>query len=252
MARVKNEYKKIYPINLLTEMLGEGNELINEINTSEDKRNGLEYSISLLTDRHRTVLNMFYRENVSATSIGEKFGITKSRVYDIRNEALRKIRRSDNYKYAIYGLEGAKLLERKRAKEQEAKFEKEKANFPNLSFEYLQPFLTPRSWNCLWRHSAIKKIDFTIGDLERMSDDELKTFRNLGETSLFDIRMGIEKAKAKYGIKNAVTAVTYSDQFNSIDDIINACIERIDVITQDDRNFVAAVKQKYKELKEQE
>mgnify|MGYP003291930638 CR=1 FL=1 len=243
--------KKAFPINLLAAMLGEDSELIDEIISNDDKLNGLEYCISLLADKHRAIVNMFYREGVRAEEIGERFDITKSRVYDIRNDAIRQIHRSENFKYILYGVQGAKLVELKRQKEEEMKFERRKADFPNISFEYLQEYISTRSWNCLWRHSVISRKDFTIGDLERMSDKELGEIRNLGDKCVEDIRYGIEKIKADYGFKSTISETTYSEQFNTVDDIVNALLARIKPVTQDDRNFINAVEQKYKELKGQ-
>lgn len=249
MGRIKVA-KKTFPINLLTAMLGEGSELIDEIISNDDKLNGLEYCISLLADRHRAIVNMFYREGVRAEEIGEQLAITKSRVYEIRNDAIRQIHRSDNFKYILYGVQGAELVELKRQKEEKMKFERRKADFPNIPFEYLQEYISTRSWNCLWRHSVINRKNFTIGDLERMSDKELGEIRNLGDKCVEDIRNGIEKIKADYGF-STISETTYSNQFDTVDDIVNALLARIKPTTQDDRNFINAVEQKYEELKRQ-
>lgn len=108
--------KKNYPANLLTvlhlnELLGTD---IDYEKLTEDQMKGVEYMLSALTERERTVLHCRYRDGMTGKEITARYHLTEKRVRSIIEEAFKKIRVEAWLFYAANGYEA----NRKRMKEQ--------------------------------------------------------------------------------------------------------------------------------------
>jgi RNA polymerase primary sigma factor len=99
----------IYPktISLNTPILEDGTELIEVLQYEEDDKElfgipekikkELEKSLSVLTDRERTIIESYFGmndscEGMTLEEIGDIYGLTKERVRQLKNRAVRKLR----------------------------------------------------------------------------------------------------------------------------------------------------------------
>lgn len=193
---------KIYPHNLLEAILFE--EDVSRYADNPDCVAGLEYALTTLDDRLCQILECRYEKNMTFASIGEIFGISRSRADQLHDKAIRRLHHPTRYKYIAYGLEGARRADEADEKEKRQKFEEDRANFANLSYTILEERLDARSYNrlCYYHYTECyrKGIELTIGMIDAMSDEKLRSIRNLGQISSKKIRKAIEDLKAYYGL----------------------------------------------------
>ncbi len=161
-----------YPLNLLRDIP------VGQI-LSDDQVKGLEYVLGQLTEREQMVLEYRYVKGMSYSKIGGAFGLTGSRIQQIVNRALRKLRHSARSVYIREGFAAheASILEHVRMA-----MEKKEGRLPvagdkilDQDIEILQ--LSIRPYNCLKRHGI-----GTLHELLRMmlKEDWYKECRNLG------------------------------------------------------------------------
>ena len=65
----------------------------------------LEKMISFLSEREQAIIRYRYVDQLTMREISEKFGITISRVNQIRIKAMRKLRHPKKSNYIIFGIE---------------------------------------------------------------------------------------------------------------------------------------------------
>lgn len=161
-----------YPLNLLRDIP------VGEI-LSDDQMKGLEYVLGKLTEREQMVLEYRYVKGMSYSKIGGAFGLTGSRIQQIVNRALRKLRQPARMAYIREGFAAheASILEHVRMA-----MEKKEGRLPvagdqilDQDIEILQ--LSIRPYNCLKRRGI-----GTLYELLRMmlKEDWYKECRNLG------------------------------------------------------------------------
>lgn len=193
---------KTYPHNLLEAITYE--EDVSRWADNPDCVAGLEYALTTLDDRLCQILKCRYEKNMTFASIGEAFGISRSRADQLHDKAIRRLKHPTRYKYITYGLEGARKEDEADEKEKRQKFEEDRANFANLPYTVLEERLDRRSYNRLCYHQYTecrhKGVTLTIGMLDTMSDEELRKIRHLGQISLKRIRKAIEDLKEYYGL----------------------------------------------------
>lgn len=74
------------------ELLGNGGELIDERLTREEEIALLREALLTLKDQERTVLSLYYFEELKAREIAEVMGVSESRISQIRSKALCQLR----------------------------------------------------------------------------------------------------------------------------------------------------------------
>lgn len=90
--------------NSLLDVLENGNtpETDNGLEYSESLRREIERSLSTLTDRQRDVIKLYFgigvKHSMSLEDIGEKFGLTRERVRQIKDKAINKLRSTSRCK----------------------------------------------------------------------------------------------------------------------------------------------------------
>lgn len=168
-----------YPLNLLRDIP------VGQI-LSDDQMKGLEYVLGQLTEREQMVLEYRYVKGMSYSEIGVAFELTGSRIQQIINRALRKLRHPARMAYILEGYDTheASILEQVRRA-----MEKKEGRLPvagdrilDQDIEILQ--LSIRPYNCLKRHGTD-----TIHELLRMmlKEDWHKECRNLGRKGAKEI-----------------------------------------------------------------
>lgn len=174
-----------YPLNLLRDIP------VGQI-LSDDQMKGLEYVLGQLTEREQMVLEYRYVKEMSYSEIGGAFGLTGSRIQQIINRALRKLRHPARTAYIREGFAAheASILAHVRMA-----MEKKEGRMPvagnqilDQDIEILQ--LSIRPYNCLKRRGI-----GTLHELLRMmlKEDWHKECRNLGRKGAKEIAVSLLK-----------------------------------------------------------
>ena len=58
----------------------------------QELRNRLADAISKLSDKEQRVLAMYYKDELSLKDIGKLFGVTESRICQVRSEAIHRLK----------------------------------------------------------------------------------------------------------------------------------------------------------------
>jgi len=96
--------KQPYPLNMLLTLLDATTLEVPEL--TDDVLAGLEYALSMLTDREREVLYQRYKERKTYSAIGAAFHVTASTVQKNEYSAFRKLRHRQVMGYILYGKNG--------------------------------------------------------------------------------------------------------------------------------------------------
>lgn len=193
----KEELFKLYPYNIAYAIFCDERALGICVNFVES---ALE---EMLTPREGEILRLRFRDGFTLQKCGEVCGVRPERIRQIQARALRYLRHPSRIKL-IQAVPMAKLAET--AKEYNSLADKyallvkafENAYNVSPTPEYMasvsetialceKPLmeleLSVRSYNCLWHMGKIK----TLGDIVKMSTDELLAVRNLGKKSAQEI-----------------------------------------------------------------
>lgn len=238
----------IYPYNLMKEIVDNDVAIYAE---NPDCVAGLDYALSTLDDRQRKILENKYKQNMTLAEIGETFEITRERVNQLCQKAIRKLKLPQCYRYIVFGVNGVKEAESTKGIQEQAVYEEEKSHFAQLSYEKLKDFLDVRAYNCLNRYAMVgrKEDTLTIGRICCMTDTELLRIRNLGVASMKNIREGIQKLKEYYQIdgNEAIVVNTSEEVSYDMEELVKLCIHRM--VVNGDCEFANAIKKKYDALK---
>lgn len=168
-----------YPLNLLRDIP------VGQI-LSDDQMKGLEHVLGQLTEREQLVLEYRYVKGMSYSEIGAAFELTGSRIQQIVNRALRKLRHPARTAYIREGFTAHEtaILEQVRMV-----MEKKEGSLPVDSNKILEQDieilrLSIRPYNCLKRHGI-----GTLYDLLRLvlKENWNKKCRNLGRKGAKEI-----------------------------------------------------------------
>jgi len=201
---------KTYPINMF-EAMAETSVCQISIpkDMTADRLLGFEYAFSSLKLREQMILEMRYKEGHTRTRIGQEFGISGARVYQIEMRALRQLHQPELWKYVGLGLKAAIALDRKIAydlgfeagfkaghthgceKEHDSSKEQAETNLLLQSIDQLD--ISGRAYHCL----KAKGYD-TIGAVVKMNREQIQQLRNFGVKS----RISVSNALSKCGISN--------------------------------------------------
>lgn len=198
-----------YPDNLLAAIV-EGTKLELPDTFSKESIAGLHYALFTLEDREREVLHLRYEEGYSISDIASEFSISQGRVRQIESKALMRLRYPYRWNYIKLGIDGF-VQYRAKSEYNRGYTEGHRAGYAdgvedgrrgvtrelgpehilNMPMEHLN--LTMRSRNCL-----IAKNCKTIGDVARMSEDQIRIIRNFGKKSAAEVAQKL----LEVGIKN--------------------------------------------------
>ena len=100
-----NELREDYPKNLLLCINEDWSQEAAE-NINEDIQRGLEYVISLLTEREQQILSLRYQEHMPLRQIADKFGLSTERIRRILAIIEMKFRDEENATFLSKGIAG--------------------------------------------------------------------------------------------------------------------------------------------------
>ena len=96
--------KQPYPLNMILNLLVATVLEVPEL--TDDVLAGLEYALSMLTDREREVLHQRYEKRKTYSAIGAAFHVTVSTIQKNEYSAFRKLRHRQIMGYILYGKDG--------------------------------------------------------------------------------------------------------------------------------------------------
>lgn len=189
-----------YPQNLLYAVF-EDEKMLENTNAITDLNGSVEYALYTLLDRERQILKYRFAHLMTCEEVGKLYSITRERVRQIEQRALRKLRHPQRLKYLKYGVLGVIDLNREEylnrimdienrlielCKLNEAKAD-EVIHDVKLREKYKGELLencdfSVRTYNCIKRHG----ID-SLSQLSKLSYNEIITIRNLGRKSVGEI-----------------------------------------------------------------
>ena len=169
-----------------------------------------------LSDREQGVIEMQYQEGLTLEDCGKKYGVTRDRIRQIRERAIRKMRNPARIKYWILPEPDVVAELRKQAEEAETKAkayrhklkkvyhalgisvpveppqeeDTEERRLEDIKVEDLD--LSVRSYTCLSR-AGIQ----TLADIAGMNHIQLCRIRNLGRKSVIEV----ERKCREYGVE---------------------------------------------------
>ena len=173
-----------YPYNLL-EDIGIKNDI-----ACSDLLGSVEYVLYKLTDKERDIIYFYYRDGKSCTEIGKIYSLSSTRIRQIIEKTLRKLRYPSQSKFLKLGVRGVFEYQQQKHAEQVAELTEkilyftliaEKDNIKNCNFSV-------RAYNCL--RAAGKN---TLADIAKMDYAELTSIRNLGMKTLLEIADKLEE-----------------------------------------------------------
>lgn len=198
-----------YPVNILKAAYeDEFQDVFPNGMINEEQKLALSYVLLRLDAKSRDVIREYYEEHKTLAQIAESYGVTVTWIKDLKDMALRLMRKDPYKKFIFFGIESylQRIKDRTdryayddgyekgmregyqrgyadREREYNAKEEKHRARieqYADVSIDELN--LSSRSYKCLVR-SGIK----TVGDIAALSREEMLKIRNLGITSYGEI-----------------------------------------------------------------
>ena len=205
-----SEYESPWPYNLADAIIGEPIDWI----LHEDHIAALNHALSVLTERERMATLLHYQYGRSLEAIGREFNLTRERIRQIIDRAVKKMQHPSNVRALR---EGLGMVEQQEDREaylreldaqiawREQRLEKLKAEVPEekpagLMLSVYDLGLSVRSTNCLWRagYDTLGKV------LDAAEGGKLKRVRNMGRKSLDEVlRMLYERTGLDFHEANA-------------------------------------------------
>ena len=176
---------------LFLAVMGEKNPLEIPPDIEESVRYLFDPDKRILEEMEREVLLKRFADGKTLQEVGRDYGVNGERIRQIESKALRKLRRGENRRILIFGVECVKKVDTERAaialsmREQAVSSAQEWAEKygPNPDSTPLSDIgLSLRSLNKLYRCGYE-----TVGDLRGLTLEELKNINTLGEKSVNEI-----------------------------------------------------------------
>lgn len=172
----------------------------------DDAEKTLKCVMAQLTEREQRCIELYYVEELTHEAIGKQFNVTRSRVAQIINNALRKMRNPSRANILKLGLNEYNSIIKEMAqvqKEVKNKYIQEVKDLTDekyatgdivleKSIDALE--LDTRAYNCL-RRAGCK----TVKDVFIMNDSDLIEMRSLGRKSVEDIKSQVERYMWQHG-----------------------------------------------------
>ena len=176
-----NAKKFSYPENIIADLYESRTDVEKVKNAFYENKDAvkerLEKMISFLSEREQAIIRYRYVDQLTIREISEKFGITVSRVQQIRLKSMRRLRHPKKSNYIIFGSE---TIEKS----------------PSIDSEIYVLGLSDRAFNCL-RRANIN----TVRQASQLSDDDYIRIRNMGRRTMEEVKTKtqefIEKLESK-------------------------------------------------------
>lgn len=227
-----------YPYNLLDDIVGGSGWNTNKTEdgffsdlVTPDQEAALRYVLSLLKERERDIVRLYYEEGKTLEEVGKVYGLTRERVRQILARAVRLLRHPSRFNLIRYGLDGyerisANKLRLKALQEESAALDEMQVELAKRrvyleselsATDYIVPQkkitslsclpieemdLSVRSFNCLRRAGCSTAQD--VADLAGKGATEMLRVRNLGRRSMEEI---FDKLQALSGLDYRVIAL---------------------------------------------
>lgn len=196
---IEKDYKKIWPYNLTYEMFVGIKHVNIPVFTQIIKEE--------LREKEADVIFCYYRDGKTLDEIGEKYGLTRERVRQIKAAAVRKLRNPKRVKrYILYSYEYISELQNKITELQKIVLGEDAEDATEA--EAKEPTtdalnLSVRSYNCLSRYARLKfkQKELYISQLTSMTAEEVANIRNLGKRSFMEILYSL-KEYGNLGLKD--------------------------------------------------
>lgn len=157
-----------YPYNLMSVLIPGENIIV-----TEDRNAAIKEAIQDLPEKERIIIESYFYKEMSLKEIGDFMGLTRERIRQIRNKALRRMSAPDKLEKIRLGLENCKarqaVIDRKLRMEEE-----------NLSLDIMEEKLKARREQ-LRKESAELKMSFN--DYVNFKDTMQTTIENLSLSS---------------------------------------------------------------------
>lgn len=187
-----------YPENLIAAIIDSTK--LDPLDTfSKEQQAGLNYALFTLEDREREILRLRYEEGNTIGEIAAEFSVSQGRIRQIESKALARLRYPYRWNYIKMGITGF-LQYKARSEYNRGYSEGHRAGYKDgfedgkrgvtreLGPDHIlnQPLeqlnLSVRSHNCL-----VAKYCKTIGDVARLSEDQIRVIRNFGRKSAAEV-----------------------------------------------------------------
>ena len=163
-----NAKKLSYPENIIADLYEARTDVERVKNAfygnEEAVKERLEKMISFFSEREQAIIRYRYVDQLTIREISEKFGITVSRVNQIRIKSMRRLRHPKKSNYIIFGIE---TIEKS----------------PSIDSEIYVLGLSVRAENCL-RRANIN----TVRQAAQLSDDDYIRIRNMGRSTMEEVK----------------------------------------------------------------
>lgn len=187
-----------YPENLIAAII-DSTKLDPPATFSKEQQAGLIYALFTLEDREREVLRLRFEEGQSISEIAAELSVSQGRIRQIESKALVRLRYPYRWNYIKLGIAGF-LQYKARSEYNRGYSEGHRAGYADgfedgkrgtireLGPDHIlnQPLeqlnLSVRPHNCL-----VSKHCKTIGDVARLSEDQIRVIRNFGKKSAAEV-----------------------------------------------------------------
>lgn len=118
-AAYEQEPIAVYPYNLISELccdLNPNADLYKDfaLPMFSDQMDGLNLALSYLSDRERDVIEKMYRDFYILDDLAREYAVTRGRIHQIENKALKKLRSPSLTKLIVYGAKTSDLMEKEK------------------------------------------------------------------------------------------------------------------------------------------
>lgn len=193
LASLETYYIAPWPENLRADILG----YCEVVEMTDDQKTGLTWVIeNTLSARERAFVYGYYRDNKTQSALGEEYGITKSRVYQIICKAIRKLRHPSRLNYITVGYEGALARKARSVRELAGILVQEENDFKERLQGTLQEQLLALTdvpiknlgLSARAEHALERAHIKTADELVRLAaEDRLSEIRNIGAKTIEEI-----------------------------------------------------------------
>ncbi len=201
---IESTKRMCYPDNLLAAII-DTTKLDPLDSFSREQQAGLNYALFTLEDREREVLRMRYEEGLTISEIAAEFSVSQGRIRQIESKALVRLRYPYRWNYIKLGIAGF-LQFKARTEYNRGYSEGHRAGYADgfedgkrgatreLGPDHIlnQPLeqlnLSVRPHNCL-----VSKHCKTIGDVVRLSEDQIRVIRNFGRKSAAEVAQKLKE-----------------------------------------------------------
>ena len=161
-----------------------------------------DYVMPSLTEREVTVITAYFKEEKTLEEIAKEKGVTRERIREIKQKALRKLRHPWRSGIFMYGLEYKKLQEEKKQLEKERIAKRNEALkqeiealsneshlFPDGdTMDVVSQITIEEAGFSVRSYNSLKRAGFrTLGDVSLLRDQDMQRIRSIGKKSIRDI-----------------------------------------------------------------